>query len=195
MKTVAMKTVSRSLLAGPSTEVAPLLLNKVLVAGECSGRIVEVEAYCGSDDPASHAFRGRTLRNASMFKGPGVLYVYFTYGMHWCANVVTGAEGDGWAVLLRALAPLTGLETMRARRRAARSDRDLCSGPAKLCAALGIDRAVDGVDLLAPRSPIALMDDGTPPPNEPGVTPRVGITQAVDRPWRWFVVGEKNVSR
>ena len=116
-----MKTVSRSLLAGPSTEVAPLLLNKVLVAGECSGRIVEVEAYCGAEDPASHAFRGPTARNASMFKGPGILYVYFTYGMHWCANVVTGAEGDGWAVLLRALAPLTGLETMRARRPAARA--------------------------------------------------------------------------
>ena len=190
-----MKTVSRSLLAAPSTEVAPLLLNKVLVAGECSGRIVEVEAYCGADDPASHAFRGPTVRNASMFKGPGVLYVYFTYGMHWCANVVTGAQGDGWAVLLRALAPLTGLEIMRARRPAARSDRDLCSGPAKLCAALGIDRAVDGVDLLASGSPIALIDDGTPPPVQPGVTPRVGITQATDRLWRWFVVGERNVSR
>src|SRR5258706_5236670 len=95
-----------------------------------------------------------------------------------CASVVPGAEGGGWAVLLRALAPLTGLETMRARRPAARSERDLCSGPAKLCAALGIDRAVDGVDLLAPRSPIVLMDDGTPPPIGPGVTPRVGITQA-----------------
>ncbi|MEP6659771.1 MAG: DNA-3-methyladenine glycosylase [Acidimicrobiales bacterium] len=190
-----MKRVSRSLLAGPSTEVAPLLLNKVLVAGECSGRIVEVEAYCGGEDPASHAFRGPTVRNASMFKGPGVLYVYFTYGMHWCANVVTGAEGDGWAVLLRALAPLTGLETMRARRRAARFDRDLCSGPAKLCAALGIDRALDGVDLLAPRSAIALIDDGTPPPVRPGNTPRVGITQATDRLWRWFVEGDPNVSR
>ena len=190
-----MKRVSRSLLAGPSTEVAPRLLNKVLVVGECSGRIVEVEAYCGADDPASHAFRGPTVRNASMFKGAGVLYVYFTYGMHWCANVVTGAQGDGWAVLLRALAPLTGLEIMRARRPAARSDRDLCSGPAKLCAALGIDRGFDGVDLLASGSAITLMDDGTPPPAQPGVTPRVGITQATDRLWRWFVVGEPNVSR
>ncbi len=190
-----MTRVPRSLLAGPSTDVAPLLLNKLLVSGECSGRIVEVEAYCGGDDPASHAFRGRTARNASMFKGPGVLYVYFTYGMHWCANVVTGAEGDGWAVLLRALAPLTGLETMRTRRRAARFDRDLCSGPAKLCAALGIDRALDGVDLLAPRSAIALIDDGTPPPARTGNTPRVGITQATDRLWRWFVEGDPNVSR
>ena len=187
--------VPRSVLAGPSTDVAPRLLNKILVAGECSGRIVEVEAYCGGEDPASHAFRGPTARNASMFKGPGVLYVYFTYGMHWCANVVTGAEGDGWAVLLRALAPLTGLETMRTRRPAARSDRDLCSGPAKLCAALGIDRAVDGIDLLATRSAVALMDDGTPPPARPGVTARVGITQAIDRPWRWFVIGDRNVSR
>jgi DNA-3-methyladenine glycosylase len=190
-----VKRICRSWLAGPSTEVAPLLLNKVLVAGDCSGRIVEVEAYCGAEDPASHAFRGPTARNASMFKGPGMLYVYFTYGMHWCANVVTGAKGDGWAVLLRALAPLTGLETMRARRPAARSDRDLCSGPAKLCAALGIDHALDGVDLLAPRSAITLMDDGTTPPSEPGVGPRVGITQATDRPWRWFVVGDPNVSR
>src|SRR3954453_764489 len=123
-----------------SRVVAKALLNKVLVHGDRTGRIVEVEAYCGAMDPGSHAYRGMTRRNATMFGPAGGLYVYFTYGMHWCANAVGGDEGEGVAVLLRALAPLEGLDLMRASRgAAARRDRDLTSGPAKLCQAFGIN--------------------------------------------------------
>src|SRR3954451_13249293 len=129
--------------------VAKALLNKVLVRGDRAGRIVEVEAYCGGADPGSHAYRGMTRRNATMFGPAGGLYVYFTYGMHWCANAVCGDDGEGVAVLLRAAAPLTGVEAMRdSRGRAARRDRDLCSGPAKLCESLGLDKAFDGADLV-----------------------------------------------
>jgi DNA-3-methyladenine glycosylase len=187
------RTLARSFYARPSIEVAPDLLNKVLVAGPCRGRIVEVEAYAGGLDPASHAYRGPTARNATMFGPPGHLYVYFTYGMHFCANAVTGPADAGQAVLLRALAPLAGLEEMRARRPGARGVTDLTSGPAKLTMALGIARSQDGVDLV--RGPIRIVDDGTPPPAEPGVSPRVGITRAADRAWRWFVPGDPNVSR
>jgi DNA-3-methyladenine glycosylase len=176
-----------------SVEVAPDLLNKVLVAGRCRGRIVEVEAYAGPLDPASHAYRGLTARNATMFGPPGHLYVYFTYGMHFCANAVTGRPEDGQAVLLRALAPVAGLDVMRSRRPAARRDTDLASGPAKLCQAMGIIGADDGVDLV--RGRIRIVDDGVPPPAEPGVSLRIGITKAADRPWRWFVPGDPNVSR
>ncbi len=185
--------LARSFYDRSSLEVAPDLLNKVLVAGGCRGRIVEVEAYAGALDPASHAYRGPTARNATMFGPPGHLYVYFTYGMHFCANAVTGRPEDGHAVLLRALSPLAGLDTMRSRRPAARRDTDLASGPAKLCQAMGIGMADDGVDLV--RGRIRIVDDGVRPPAQPGVSVRVGITKAADRPWRWFVIGEPNVSR
>jgi DNA-3-methyladenine glycosylase len=165
-------------------EVAPDLLNKVFVAGECAGRIVEVEAY-RPDDPASHSFRGRTPRNAAMFAPGGLLYVYFTYGMHFCANVVTGAAGDGQAVLLRAVTPCRGIEIMRARR-GARSDRILADGPGKLCQAFGIDRSHDGTDLVR-SGELFVADDGTPPPAEPLVGSRVGIRHGVEKPWRWRV--------
>jgi DNA-3-methyladenine glycosylase len=173
--------------------LAPRLLNLVLVRGSTSGRIVETEAY-REDDPASHSYRGRTARTATMFGPPGHLYVYFTYGMHWCANVVCGPDGRGEAVLLRALAPITGIDEMRARRRAARRTADLCNGPAKLCQALGIDRALGGADLTDARSPVFLADDGTPPPAQPRVGPRVGITAATERPWRFWVPGDLHVS-
>ncbi|MFP5377812.1 MAG: DNA-3-methyladenine glycosylase [Acidimicrobiia bacterium] len=174
--------------------VAPELLNKVLVVGRRSGRVVEVEAYAGAEDPASHAFRGRTPRNASMFGPPGLLYVYRSYGIHWCANAVCGEEGVGVAVLLRALAPLTGLDAMRAARPGAARDRDLCRGPGRLCQALGITGAHDGADLVtADRGPF-LADDGTPPPADPANTGRVGLTSGVEHRWRWYVAGEPNVS-
>ena len=142
--------MQRSDLEGDPLAVAPWLLNKVVVRGERSGRIVEVEAYHGANDAASHAYRGLTPRTAVMFGPPGFLYVYFTYGMHWCANVVCGPEGEAAAVLIRALAPMGGLAAMRAARPAARLERDLCNGPAKLCQALGITGADNGADLLTP---------------------------------------------
>ena len=185
----------RSELNGDPVDVAPRLLGKLLACDGRVGRIVEVEAYRGTEDPASHAFRGPSARNATMFGPPGHLYVYFTYGMHWCANVVCQPVGTAGAVLVRALAPVAGLEAMRAARPAARADRDLCSGPAKLCQALGIDGALDGVDLCGRSGAVVLLDDGTPPPIRPAQGVRVGISVAADRPWRWWVPGDPNVSR
>lgn len=176
--------------------VAPELLNKVLLRADGrSGRIVETEAYCGATDPAAHSWRGRTARNATMFGAPGLLYVYFTYGMHWCCNPVCGEEGEGVAVLLRALAPLSGLDAMRAARPGCRRDRDLCRGPARLCQAMGIDRAQDGIDLVGGAGGLSIVDDGMPPPATPVATTRVGITRAADEPWRWYVPGDAHVSR
>ena len=174
--------------------VAPALLGKVLRVdlGEGdvrSGRITEVEAYGGLDDPASHSARGETPRNRPMFGAAGTVYVYFTYGMHWCANIVTGAVGDPQAVLLRAVEPIEGLDAIRAARPRARRDRDLANGPAKLCEALGIGQWANGVALGADvggRS-IRLLDDGTPPPAVPLVGPRVGISVAQEIPWRFRV--------
>jgi DNA-3-methyladenine glycosylase len=176
--------------------VAPELLNKVLVRGDVSARVVEVEAYCGSIDPGSHAYRGMTNRNATMFGAAGGLYVYFTYGMHWCANAVCGEDGDGVAVLLRAAAPLTGLDRMhQLRGRAAQRDRDLCSGPAKLCEAFGLDRAFDGADLVTADRGVTIVDDGAPPPVHPGNSVRIGLSAGAEHPWRWFVSGDPNLSR
>ena len=176
-------------------DVAPELLNKVLVRGNRSGRIVEAEAYVGGLDPAAHAYRGKTRRNATMFGPPGHLYVYFSYGMHWCCNPVCGDEGEGVAVLLRALAPVEGIDAMRAVRPAAKRDRDLCNGPARLTQALGITGPDDGADLVTGDQCITIVDDGIPPPADPVCTPRVGITKAADEPWRWYVPGDPNVSR
>jgi DNA-3-methyladenine glycosylase len=176
--------------------VARQLLNKVLVHDECAARLVEVEAYCGGIDPGSHAYRGQTPRNATMFGLAGGLYVYFTYGMHWCANAVCGDVDEGVAVLLRAAEPLRGLETMRARRgAAARRDRDLCSGPAKLCQAFGLDRRYDGADLVSGDRGVTIVDDGVAPPRRPGNSVRIGLRAGAEHPWRWYVDGNPNVSR
>lgn len=191
--------MGRRLLTGPAPEVAPRLLNLLLATADGRvGRIVEVEAYAGGDDPASHAYRGRTARNATMFGPPGHLYVYFSYGVHWCANVVTGPEGTAQAVLLRALEPVAGLDLMRAARwrtQKRRNDSDLCRGPGRLTQALGVDRDFDGVDLCSEASPLVLLSDRTPPPQTPGRGPRVGISVATEVPWRFWVEGHAGVSR
>ncbi len=145
------RRLPRSFYARRSSEVAPDLLGRFLVRRSENGarlaaRIVETEAY-EPNDPASHAFRGRTTRNAVMFGEPGRLYVYFAYGMHFCMNAVTGRAGEGTAVLLRAAEPIEGLDEME-RRRGRPRRRDLCSGPAKLCQAFGVDRSFDGADLV-----------------------------------------------
>ncbi|MEY2448424.1 MAG: DNA-3-methyladenine glycosylase [Acidimicrobiaceae bacterium] len=187
--------LDRAFYARDPKVVARQLLNKVLVHGERSARIVEVEAYCGDIDPGSHAFRGKTNRNATMFGPAGGLYVYFTYGMHWCANAVCGEVDEGVAVLLRAAAPLTGLEAMRAARGAiAKRDRDLCSGPAKLCQAMGLDRAHDGADLVTADLGVTIVDDGMRPPRRPGNSVRIGLSAGAEQPWRWYVEGDPNVS-
>ena len=194
-----MTRLDRAAFVDDSRVVAPRLLNTLLVRtvdGErMAGRIVEVEAYAGADDPGSHAHRGPTPRTTTMFGPPGGLYVYFTYGMHWCANVVCRPEGEASAVLLRALAPTEGGDAMWRRRPVARRERDLCSGPAKLCQALGIDGACDGLDLTTGRAGVWLEDDGVAPPDAPLVTTRIGLRAGADLPWRWAVPGDPNVSR
>jgi DNA-3-methyladenine glycosylase len=187
--------LSRDFYARDPRLVAPELLNKVLVHGNRAGRIVEVEAYVGQHDPGSHAYRGMTARNRTMFGPPGGLYVYFTYGMHWCANAVCAEDGVGEAVLLRALAPVAGLDGMWAARPAARRERDLCSGPAKLCQALGLDGTFDGSDLVTGDRGVTIHDDGTPPPARPVQTTRIGLSAGAEHPWRWYVPADPNVSR
>lgn len=175
--------------------VAPELLNKILLRDDGrAGRIVEVEAYAGDEDPAAHSFKGMTPRTATMFGEAGHLYVYFSYGMHWGANAVCGEIGQGWGVLLRALAPLAGLELIRAARPAVRRDRELASGPGRLSQAMGISKALDGADLVRDDHGIRIVSDGTPPPRGPVVGPRIGISRAVEFPWRWHVADEPNVS-
>ena len=194
---MSQERLPRHFYARHALEVAADLLNKVLVAPDGrSGRIVEVEAYRGADDPGSHGFRGMTRRNATMFGPPGHLYVYFTYGMHWCANVVAETEGVAAAVLLRALAPLENLDAMyEARGPAARRDRDLCSGPAKLTQALGIDGDLDGADLVTADRGVTIVDDAEPPPPSPAATTRIGLTNGADLPWRFYVAGTPDISR
>ena len=189
------RRLPRSFYRRDPLDLAPDLLNKVLVHGDRAGRIVEVEAYRGEADPASHAYRGPSPRNQVMFGPPGHLYVYFTYGMHWCANVVATEPGVAGAVLLRAIAPLRGIEAMRAARPAARREVDLGNGPAKLCQALGIGAGFDGADLVSADRGVAVLDDGTAPPVRPMTGPRVGISVATELRWRFSVPHEPHRSR
>jgi DNA-3-methyladenine glycosylase len=190
------KRLSRAFYRRDPRVVAPELLNKMLVAVDGrSARIVETEAYCGAIDAAAHTFRGQTARNATMFGPPGRLYVYFTYGMHWCANTSCGEEGEGVGVLLRAAEPIGGLDLMYPARPAAKRDRDLCSGPARLCQAFGITGAQDGDDLVTGAQGLTIVDDGTAPPGDPVVSARIGIRHAAEEPWRWYVRGNRNVSK
>jgi DNA-3-methyladenine glycosylase len=193
------RTLPRSFYARDSRQLAPDLLNKLLVSddpelGRVAVRLVEVEAYAGDEDPGSHGYRGETPRNRVMFGPPGYLYVYFTYGMHWCSNVVCGETGWASAVLLRGGAPVEGVDVMRDRRHAARRDRDLASGPARLTQALAITGAQNGTDLV--RGAVRVLDDGVAPPRRPGRSTRVGLNagRGDEHRWRWFVRDEPNVS-
>jgi DNA-3-methyladenine glycosylase len=224
------KRLPREFFDRPATEVGPDLLGCVFwydsPAGLVAVRLVEVEAYMGPDDPASHSYRGRTARNAVMFGPPGYVYVYFTYGMHFCANLVCQPPGTPTAVLLRAGEVVAGAELASRRRagerdpaaddpvhetgtvdgEAARTGRvirtvDLARGPARLCQALGIDLSQDGFDVCAPGSPL-----GIGPPSAADqqaraagheiirTGPRVGISRAADRPWRYWLAGDGHVS-
>ena len=182
-----------------SVDVAPELLGSVVttrVDGDVVAiRITEVEAYGGQgEDPGSHAFRRLTPRNATMFGPPGHAYVYFTYGMHWCLNVVTRPEGTAGAVLLRAGEVVEGVEAARARRGVAVRDRDLARGPARLTVALGVTGALDGVDLLDPRSPLHLRLSGAVPVDI-RVGPRTGVGgEGAATPWRFHLPDEPTVS-
>ncbi|SBT40179.1 DNA-3-methyladenine glycosylase [Micromonospora narathiwatensis] len=183
------------LLAGPVVPAARGLLGCRLTGHGVTVRITEVEAYAGTaGDPASHAHRGRTPRNAVMFGPSGHAYVYFTYGMHWCVNVVTGPEGEASAVLLRAGEVVDGLDVARSRRPAVRRDVELARGPARLCAALGVDRSVYGADLLGD-GPVRLRPPLDQVPEASIVAgPRVGVTGAHDVPWRFWAAGDPTVS-
>ncbi len=194
----------REVLGGTARDAAPCLLGAVLrhetSDGAVSVRLTEVEAYGGTgEDPGSHAFRGRGQRNATMFGRPGLLYVYFTYGMHFCANVVCRPDGQASAVLLRAGEVVEGLALARRRRPTSRSDTDLARGPARLTMALGLGRPQDGVDLLADGSAVTVSAPLTAP-DPAGVCtgPRVGVNgpgaDPAVFPWRFWLTGEPTVS-
>jgi DNA-3-methyladenine glycosylase len=164
------------------------------VDGPVAVRLVEVEAYRGADDPASHSFRGRTPRNSVMFGPAGHLYVYFVYGMHFCANISCLGDGEAGAVLLRAGEVISDLGMARARRPTARRDVDLARGPARLASLLGLDRDANGLDVTDPGSPVRLL---AAPPVDPAsvrVGPRVGVAAGHDTPWRFWLDGEPAVS-
>jgi DNA-3-methyladenine glycosylase len=181
--------LTREFFARSVHEVAPELIGVTLLVDGVGGTIVEVEAY-DQDDPASHGFRGRTARTAAMFGPPGHAYVYRSYGIHWCLNLVCAEEGRAEAALVRAVEPTRRLETMR-ERRGLEGARSLCSGPGKLCQALGISRVHDGLALDEP--PFELVARETEPALAVGT--RIGITRAVEQPWRYGLAGSPFLSR
>ena len=201
--------IPRDFFARPSVEVAPALLGCVLEHETADGlvavELTEVEAYAGRADPASHAYRGKTRRNAVMFGPPGHAYVYFTYGMHYCVNMVClGEEGSASAVLLRAGAIIAGEDLARARRtrgpipggRARLAPRDLARGPARLCQALSIDRSLDGADVCVAGSPLRVRAGAGNPARSGNIVtgPRVGVSSAAEIPWRFWYDGDPTVS-
>ena len=181
--------LGREFFARSVHEVAPELVGATLLVDGVGGTIVEVEAY-DHEDPAAHGYRGRTERNASMFGPPGHAYVYRSYGIHWCLNLVCEREGSASAVLVRALEPTAGLERMR-ERRSLDDPRLLCSGPGRLCQALGVTREHDG--LAVDRQPFELIARASAPDVVAGT--RIGITRATDRPWRYAIAGSRFLSR
>ena len=193
-----MQKLPRRFYARPTLRVARDLLGKYFVRRTGNhvlvGKIVEVEAYLGSEDAASHAFRGKTRRNEVMFGKAGHLYVYFTYGMHFCANIVTGAEGTAGAVLIRGIEPLKGRGVMeRNRSRGGRVPTNLTNGPARFCEAFGIGRNENGADLLGPV--IYLTHGEDLPASKSRASTRVGIRAAREKKWRYFLPGNACVSR
>jgi DNA-3-methyladenine glycosylase len=191
-----MVGLSRGQLARPALDVAPTLLGAIVsstVGGEdVTVRITEVEAYEGHQDPASHAFRGRTRRNDVMFGEAGHLYCYFVYGMHWCANVTCGVGDTPAAVLLRAAEIVTGADVARGRTATALSVAKLASGPARLARCLGLTGEHTGIDLLNASSPVTLRSLGTGLRYASG--PRVGVAAAAEHPWRFWLADEPSVS-
>ena len=195
MRPPALRPLPRTFFARSTLVVARELLGRLLVhetpQGVLVGRIVEVEAYRGPSDPASHAYR-RTPRSRIMWGRPGLAYVYFTYGNHYCMNAVTELDGVAGAVLVRAVEPLAGLEVMRANRKVT-DDRLLCRGPGRLTQAMGISREHNGADLTRPPLYLARGEGRVRPPVASG--PRIGIRAATDRPWRFYVEGSRFVSQ
>jgi len=181
--------LKRDFFARSVHQVAPDLIGATLLVDGVGGRIVEVEAY-DQQDPASHAYRGRTPRNAAMFGPPGHAYVYRSYGIHWCLNLVCGGEGVAEAVLIRALEPTRGVDLQKRRRRV-ENVRQLCSGPGKLCQALGITREHDGLALDVPPFRLEARDDVP----EIVTGPRIGITRATELRWRYMSAGSPYLSR
>lgn len=184
----------------PVLEVAPELLGRVLVRSTPDGpielRLTEVEAYAGAADPGSHAYRGRTARNSVMFGPAGHAYVYFTYGMWHCLNVVCGPEGTAGGVLLRAGEIISGAELARERRLSARNDKELAKGPARLATALDVDRNLNGADLCAgPDAPLSLLTGIPTPPDQVSSGPRTGVGgEGSVHPWRFWTVDDPTVS-
>lgn len=189
------EALPREFFARPALDVAPDLLGRVI---ECRGvavRLTEVEAYAGLDDPASHAYRGPTPRTAVMFGPPGHVYVYFVYGMHWCANLVCETDGVAGAVLLRAGEVVSGHDEARRRRPTARTDRELARGPARLAGVLALTGADSGSDLGGEAEEWLRVLPGTPVPRSQVRTgPRVGVIRAADWPWRFWVDADPTVS-
>jgi DNA-3-methyladenine glycosylase len=175
-----------------SRELLGCVLECTTAEGRTSGIIVETEAYIGEHDPACHAAAGRTRRTDPLYGRPGIAYVYFIYGMYWCVNAVTRAEGLPSAVLIRALEPLTGVELMRARRGPARSDRELTNGPGKLCIALGIGQEHNGASLQ--RGPLVIREGERVADRDVVVASRIGIKKAADWPLRWYIRNSEFVS-
>jgi DNA-3-methyladenine glycosylase len=195
-----VQPLPRSFFDRPATEVAPELVGCELWHDSPEGivtvRLVEVEAYMGMADPASHAYRGQTARNAVMFGPPGHAYVYFTYGMYFCVNLVCQPAGQASAVLLRAGQVTEGNELAAKRRSASARERDLARGPGRLCQALGIDRALDGADVCGKASPLGIGPPTSPVPGAAQIAtgPRIGISRAADWPWRFWLAGDGHVS-